>query len=109
MTLQQTLICRSKSGIEFHTFDTIEKKINSPNNVPMDGIRQIRQSANGRLLAITQASELCIYKFINDFSVQEVCKISVSCSDFVLSPLGRYVATFERMSTETSTQQFNVI
>ena len=93
------LTARSKIGLQvFH----LEKDgtLSSPTSLLGTElvVRQSKWSSNGLCLAVSLATEIVIFTVdkVNNRELKESWRVSVSCADFVFSPSGQFLATFEK-------------
>lgn len=64
-------------------------------------VKQIRMNAAASRLAIGHANEIVVVDFsAAGDSTTMVGRVPIVCQDFCLSPSGRYLATFEKLSRE---------
>lgn len=99
----QQFVARSKAGLEVYTL--AEQKLSSPASLSTESIKQLRLTNDGKRMAYALATEVIAYSWTDSGPI-ELCRVPVTCVDFVLSPSGRYMATFEKLRTNVSLCSF---
>lgn len=98
---KQHLLVRSKKSLEVCTL--MNGIVSGGAVITREPVKQIRANATGTRLAIGHADGIALIDFTTtEGGVREVCKVPVVCQDLCLSPSGRYLATFEKLSKRRS-------
>lgn len=94
---KQHFLVRSKGSLDVCTLK--DGVVNGGIVITKEPVKQIRANATGSRLAIGHADGIALVDFTTiEEGVTVVCKVPVVCQDFCLSPSGRYLATFEKLS-----------
>lgn len=92
----QNFVVRSKAGLEIYSYEN--DKLGEAKNLINEPAKQCRFSSDGHRMAYALTSEVVVCTWNEAGCANELCRVQVSCVDFALSPMGRYLATFEKSS-----------
>jgi len=93
-------VARSKGGLELYELKSPKDAIGPATKLSGEAVRQCRFSSDGRRMAFTLATQLVVYSFEGPGAcAREMFRLEIVCADFVLSPFGSYLATYEKART----------
>lgn len=93
----QHFIARSKAGLAVYPIEM--GRLGTPEMITEEPTKQCRFSSNGKRMGYATAKEVIIMEWCEAGGARELCRVPVVSVDFVFSPMGRYLGTFEKPST----------